>query len=336
MRPVQVVEDETVVEYPVNQALLTENYTRRAEAFLEEAHRRNKPFFLYFAHAMPHKPLAASPDFWTPDTPDDLYLDVIRELDASVGRVLDRVRDLGIEEETLVIFLSDNGPSWGGDTGGLRGRKSYTWEGGLRVPFIAWQPGVIPAGMESAEPAAVIDLFPTLIQQAGLMARGGKPLDGKNIWALMTRKGAPSPHEALFSMKGNRIMTVASGPWRLHLERPGTWESEGRDRDPQDDPRRPDGITIFAQWEQASTYPGVANPNASRPRPMMLFNVVEDPAEQVDVSSRYPEVVEKLKALYEAEKETAVPMEPVRGKGLMYIHGGDFEYRPFANPMVPR
>ena len=95
---------------------------------------------------MPHKPLAASPEFWTPKTPDDLYQDVIRELDASVGRVLGKIRELGIEEQTLVLFLSDNGPWYGGDTGGLRGKKGWTWEGGLRVPFIAWLPGLIPPG----------------------------------------------------------------------------------------------------------------------------------------------------------------------------------------------
>ena len=135
MRPVQIVHNDRVAAYPVVQAHLTRDYTNAATKFIEQ--NRGRPFFLYLAHAMPHKPLAASEEFYTPDTPDDLYADVINELDWSVGRVLAKVRDLGLDENTLVVFTSDNGPWYGGSTGGLRGMKASTFDGGVRVPLIA-------------------------------------------------------------------------------------------------------------------------------------------------------------------------------------------------------
>ncbi|MBD3266849.1 sulfatase-like hydrolase/transferase, partial [bacterium] len=109
MRPVQLVENEEVVEYPVIQPTLTKRYTERALNFIERSHEEEKPFFLYLPHAMPHKPLAASLDFYTPETKDDLYADVIRELDWSVGQILDKIKELNIDEDTFVMFLSDNG-----------------------------------------------------------------------------------------------------------------------------------------------------------------------------------------------------------------------------------
>ena len=149
MFPVQLVRNEEVVEYPVVQATLTRRYTDLALRFIEN--HQDRPFFLYLAHAMPHKPLAASDDFYTPESREDLYADVIAELDHSVGRILQRLDDLDLSEDTLVIFTSDNGPWYGGSTGGLRGMKGKTWEGGLRVPLIARLPGVIPP--ESSTPS---------------------------------------------------------------------------------------------------------------------------------------------------------------------------------------
>ena len=163
MFPVQLVRNEEVVEYPVVQASLTRRYTDLALHFMET--HRDRPFFVYLAHAMPHKPLAASDDFYTPESREDLYADVIAELDHSVGRILERLDDLGLSEETLVIFTSDNGPWYGGSTGGLRGMKGKTWEGGLRVPLIARGPGV-PEGKTVAEPVSTLDIGPTILDYA--------------------------------------------------------------------------------------------------------------------------------------------------------------------------
>ncbi len=164
MRPVQLVENEKVVEYPVPQATLTKRYTERAIDFIRRARKKKKPFFLYLPHAMPHKPLAASKEFYTPDTPDDLYADVVRELDWSVGQILNEVKKQGIEKNTFVIFTSDNGPNYGGSTGGLRGKKARTWEGGLRVPMIARWPGRIPKRGTNKTIAGTIDSFPTFLK----------------------------------------------------------------------------------------------------------------------------------------------------------------------------
>lgn len=332
MRPVQLIEQDEVVEYPVVQSSLTERYTRRAIDFIERAQARKRPFFLYLPHAMPHKPLAASEAFWTPETPGDLYEDVLRELDASTGRIVARLEELGIAEHTLLLFLSDNGAYYGGSTGGLRGRKGTTWEGGLRVPFIAWQPGTIPAGISSRELAGVIDLFPTVLKQFGLKNPGTKALDGRDIWPLLTQKGTPSPHEAIYSMRGERLCTVASGPWRLHVRTPGSSPTEGAPRDPHADPRGPDGVTIIAPWEQAAAYPGVIG--GDEPRPMMLFNVIDDPAEQHDVSADHPEVVESLLARFRAEEVTVVEWVRVPSEPLHHVRGGDFSYA-FETP-IPR
>src|SRR5690606_18103812 len=132
MRPVELLDGEQVIEYPVVQATLTRRYTTRAVDFL----RRNaaKPFFFYFAHAMPHKPLATTEQFYQ-KIGAGLDGDVMTDLDASVGEVLATLEELGLDERTLVMFISDNGPWYGGSSGGLRAMKGGSWEGGYRVPF---------------------------------------------------------------------------------------------------------------------------------------------------------------------------------------------------------
>jgi uncharacterized sulfatase len=324
MRPVQLVENEEVVEYPVVQATLTKRYTQRAIDFIERSARRKRPFFLYLPHAMPHKPLAASEDFYTPDTPDDLYADVIRELDWSVGQILDKLKQLGLDRNTLVLFTSDNGPWYGGSTGGLRGMKGKTWEGGLRVPMIARWPGKIPAGLVNSSVAGTIDVFPTILKAAGLDAPSDRIIDGKDILPLLTSAHAGSPHDALIGMQGTNVMTVRSGKWRLHVRSPGGVPKRGED---WVDPRGPDGVTILAPYEQArpSAYPGVMGGDG--PENMMLFDIETDPAEQRDVSKKHPEVVERLKSIYE-KIVAQVPefARPRRYKQLRRIKGGDLEY----------
>ncbi|MBX3437854.1 MAG: sulfatase, partial [Planctomycetaceae bacterium] len=219
MYPVQLVENESVVEYPVVQASLTKRYMERALQFIEE--HAQEPFFIYLPHAMPHKPLAVSDDYYTPDTPEDLYADVISELDAAVGRVLARLDELNLAERTLVLFTSDNGPWYGGSTGGLRGMKGRTWEGGLRVPFIARMPGTIPAGIVNRSPAATIDVLPTVCHLAGVSLPEDRTIDGRDILPLLKDAAAPSPHEAIYGMQGTRLATIRSGPWKLHVHSPG-------------------------------------------------------------------------------------------------------------------
>ncbi len=329
MRPVQLVENERVAKYPVIQADLTREYTDRAIGFIER--NRSRPFFLYLAHAMPHKPLAASERFYSYETPDDLYSDVIRELDYECGRLLDSIAKLGLEDDTLVIFASDNGPYFGGSTGGLRGMKASSWEGGIRVPMIARWPGRIPAGRVCREMAGVIDVFPTLCGLAGAPLPAGREIDGRDIFPLMSREGAKTPHEALFSMSGPNLVAVRSGKWKLAVRRP----AGGPQRlDPEAaakwvDPRGPDGVTLIAPFEQPrpDRYPGVHG--GAAPKEMMLFDLEADPAEQQDVSGLHPEVVARLKKLFDDMDAQAPRIERSEGHGaggIRRLQGGELRY----------
>ena len=176
--------------------------------------RRNqaKPFFLYLPHAMPHKPLAAS-DAFRGKSGGGLYGDAVPELDWGVGQVLAKLKELKLDESTLVMFASDNGPWYGGSTGGLRGMKGTSWEGGLRVPLHRPLPGVIPAGRTSDEPAIMPDLFAT----ACAFARVKSPehtIDGRDLMPLFTTE-AKGPHEFMFSTRQDKVATVRSGQWKL-------------------------------------------------------------------------------------------------------------------------
>jgi uncharacterized sulfatase len=325
MRPVQIVHNERVVEYPVIQAHLTRKYTDKALEFIRN--HRNRPFFLYLAHAMPHKPLAASEEFYTPETPGDLYADVIRELDHSVGRVLAALRELGLEENTLVVFTSDNGPWFGGSTGGLRGMKATTWDGGIRVPFIARWPGRIPAGRTVREIAGIIDIFPTLLKLAGAPLPGDRVIDGKDIFPLMTGAASTSPHEALFAMSGARLAIVRSGRWKLHVRSPGKETRYMKDPSGWVDPRGPDGVTLIAQYEQAkpNQYPGLLT--GDPPREMMLFDMEQDPGEQHDVAAQHPDVVQRLKAMFDKMNDAVPAPPPARpGRGIRRLTGGQLRY----------
>ena len=296
MRPVQVIDGEEIVEYPVLQATLTQRYTNRSLEFIER--NQDRPFFLYLAHAMPHKPLAASEEFYK-KTETGLYGDVIAELDWSVGKILGKLKELNLDEKTLVIFTSDNGPWYGGSTGGLRGMKPQAWEGGIRVPMIARWPGRIPPRLTSSVPAGLIDLMPTILGASGVALASGHEMDGENILPLMTGAG-PIPERPLFSMRGARqgpptLMTVRLGKWKLHVN-PPRFIKRGPD---YRDPWAPDGVTVIAPCEQPLTesHPGVTTGVA--PSEMMLFDLATDPAEQKNVANDHPQVVLRLKAHFD-------------------------------------
>jgi uncharacterized sulfatase len=326
MRPVQLVENETVVDYPVVQAHLTRRYTEASIEFMHKAVAARQPFFLYLAHAMPHKPLAASEDYYTPDTPDDLYQDVIRELDWSVGQIQKTLRALDIDRDTLLIFMSDNGATYGGDNGGLRGKKATSWDGGLRVPFIASWPGHIPAGIVNANLAASVDLFPTILKAAGLSCPADRIIDGKDLWPLLTSEKTPSAHEFVITMHNERLMTIHAGPWKLHVKAQKNYTPPG-DLSTWKDRRGPDGVTLIAPFEQATpaSYPGLttgADTNAGT-----LFNVIKDPGEQTDVSAQYPEVVQRLKRYAEKILEEMPALErPEPAHPFKRVKGGRLDF----------
>ena len=181
-----------------------------------------------------------------------------------MGQVLEKIQELGLDRQTLVIFLSDNGPWFGGSTGGLRGMKAQTWEGGIRVPFIARWPGHIPEGHERDAVAGSIDVFPTVLQAAGLPLPDGPEIDGRDLMPVLT-SDAPSPHEAVYAMSGKDLRTVRSGRWKLHVRppnRPGYMDVE--DPESWDDPRGPDGVTILGPYEQPTPASTPASTPATR------------------------------------------------------------------------
>ncbi|MCH9654536.1 MAG: sulfatase-like hydrolase/transferase [Planctomycetes bacterium] len=301
MRPVNLIKGEKVLEYPAIQANLTQRYTNRAIEFIRE--NQKQPFFLYLPHAMPHKPLAASEAFYK-KSGAGLYGDVIAELDWSVGEIFKTLKELSLDENTFVIFTSDNGPWFGGHTAGLSGMKSTSWEGGLRVPMIARWPGKIPPQQVIDTVSGSIDIFPTILNQADIKLPTDRVIDGKDLFPVLT-ENADSQHEALYSMKGNSLFTVRSGPWKLHVK-PSPRQllaNQGKD---WIDPRGPDGVTIIAPYEQAmpDQPPGLIK--GDQPVAMMLFNLKNDPAEQHNVAKQNPEVVARLKKLYD-KMDSQVP-----------------------------
>ena len=309
MRPVQVLEGTQVVEYPVVQATLTRRYTERALSFIERS--KTKPFFLYLAEAMPHKPLAASDAFYK-KSGAGLYGDAVAELDWSVGQVLAKLKELDLDENTLVMFTSDNGATFGGSTGGLRGMKGSTYEGGYRVPMIARWPGRIPAGHTSAEPAVMMDLFATTLKVADIAAPAYRVMDGRDILPLLT-SDAKSPHNAIFGHKQSKLGCVRDVRWKLHVLAPGIGlASVFKAGEKYVDPRGPDGVTILAPYEQAqpSEHPGTQTGDA--PKAMQLFDLQNDPNEQHDIAAAHPDEVKRLKAPYDVMNKDVPVIEEVK------------------------
>ena len=218
---VPLMRDDEVIEYPCDQTTLTRRYTQEAVKFIKRNH--DKPFFLYLPHSMPHVPLFASTDFQG-RSDRGLYGDVIEELDWSVGEILKTLKEMGLDERTLVVFTSDNGPWFldngrGGSAGPLRGYKFQSYEGGMRVPCIMRWPGQIPAETRCSEVVGTIDLLPTIATIAQAEMPTDRVIDGKSIWNLMSgQPGARSPHDAFFYCGQTGPEAIRCGKWKLRRQ----------------------------------------------------------------------------------------------------------------------
>jgi arylsulfatase A-like enzyme len=269
--PLPLMEDETVLEAPVDRDLLTKRYTEKALEFIEE--NREKPFFLYLPHAMPgstSEPFA-SPAF-KGKSRNGPWGDSVEELDGSTGQILDKLVALGLDRQTLVIWTSDNGaPAARGSNGPLHGPGYTTAEGAFRVPTIMWWPGKIPAGAICGELTTTMDLLPTCARLAGAALPPDRAIDGHDIQPLMFGEAdARSPYGAFYYYTQAQLQAVRSGPWKLFLP--------------------------------------VANPirhphfkRGQKPAPL-LFNVVEDTGSTTNVADKHPDVVEQLTALAETAR----------------------------------
>jgi arylsulfatase A-like enzyme len=216
----------------VDQSQLIRHYTDRALAFLESAAHDEQPFFLYIAHNAPHVPLYPSADF-AGRSQRGTFGDVVEELDASVGEVIAKVRELGLERETLTIFTSDNGPwlamrDWGGRAGDLRGGKTSTFEGGHRVPALAHWPGRIPGGTETRDVANMMDWLPTLAELAGADLPDDRTIDGRSLVPVLegssAREATPLFYFRLRLPVGDQraqVGAVRDGRWKLKLPQRG-------------------------------------------------------------------------------------------------------------------
>jgi len=213
-----VLRGDMVEKRPAVPAEMTGLYTAEALKFIEA--NRERPFFLYLAHAMPHIPFDASPKF-KGKSQRGLYGDAVEELDDSTGQILDRLRTLGLAEKTLVIFTSDNGPERNtpGSAATLSGTKHTVYEGGLRVPCIAWWPGKVPAGRVCDDFITALDVLPTFARLAGTTPPAN--LDGfDQLDVLLGRPGAKSPRTTLYSLYGfkqRRLESMRKDHWKLHL-----------------------------------------------------------------------------------------------------------------------
>jgi arylsulfatase A-like enzyme len=272
-----LIENEKVVQLMPDQTQLTTWYTEHAVKFIEK--NKDKPFFLYLPHSMPHVPLFVS-DKFKGKTKQGTYGDVIEEIDWSVGQALDTLKRLGLDRETLVIFTSDNGPwlSYGnnaGSAGPLREGKGTSFDGGQREPFVARWPGKIPAGAVNSEPAMTIDLLPTIARLAGAEVPKDRIIDGLDIWPLLAgERGARSPHDALYFYWGKELHAVRSGKWKLHLPHP------------------------YQHLESAG---GGGKPGryVRRELELSLFDLEKDVGETTNVAAKNPDVVKQLMAFVE-------------------------------------
>ncbi len=215
--PLPLMRDEEVIQQQPDQAALTERYMEEAVRFMRA--NRDRPFFLYFAHMYVHVPLYA-PERFLEQSRNGKYGATVEHIDWCMAALFDELKRLGLDDNTLVIFTSDNGgvPNYGGSNAPLRGKKGTRWEGGFRVPCIMRWPGRIPAGSVCPEVATAMDFLPTLAGLAGRQPPQDRIIDGKDILSLMTDPGnAKSPYDAFYYGQGGGLSAVRVGDWKLHM-----------------------------------------------------------------------------------------------------------------------
>ncbi len=263
-------EMDKLIERPTDLSTLTKKYTAKAITFIEQ--NKNKPFFLYFPHTYPHVPLAASDDFKDKGL-RGLYGDVVEELDWSVGQIFDTLKKLKLDQNTFVIFTSDNGP-WltrkldGGSAGLFKDGKGSTWEGGMREPCIARWPDKIKAGSFNTDLSCTMDIFATCLDLAGVPVPTDRQMDCVSMKSTLFGTGKGT-RNVMFFYRGDRLMAVRKGPWKAHFITQGGYKNDAQEHNPP-----------------------------------LLFNVETDPSEQFDMADKHPEIIEDIKLEVQRHKQT--------------------------------
>ena len=252
-----------VESYKVKQQYITKTYTKEAQKFITK--NKDNSFFLYIAHSMPHVPLYASEEF-IGTSKRGLYGDVVQELDWSVGQILKSLREHGILENTLIVFSSDNGP-WlamkedGGSAGDLREGKTFTFDGGMKVPTVAMWKNRIPQGIINTEVASQMDWFPTIANITGSSIPKGLVIDGLDISKVLTDKGNRKNSDLLF-LDGKQLQGYRSGQWKVKLPYKGFRGNK---------------------WKQFV-----------KAHDTLLFNLNTDPGEKNNLFEKYPEKAKEI------------------------------------------
>lgn len=272
---VPLMRNQDVIERPADQTTLARRYTDEAIAFIKA--NRDRPFFLYLAHSKPHVPLFRSKEFEGKSL-RGLYGDVIEEIDWNAGRVLETLRELELDRDTLVVFTSDNGP-WasydeeGGSAGLLRGAKGGTFEGGMRVPAIFWWPGTIRSAVVT-DIGSTLDLLPTFAKLAGVESPTDRVLDGYDLGPVL-RGSARSPRQTMFYYRGTTLYALRHGPFKAH----------------------------FVTKSEYGSDPAVAH------QPPLLYNLDQDPSEKFDVANKHADVIAEIQRIADEHKKTVKPVE---------------------------
>lgn len=258
---VPLMRNEEIIERPADQTTITKRYTEESQKFIRE--NKNKPFFLYLAHSLPHVPLFASGDF-IGTSERGLYGDVIEEIDWSVGEILKTLKEEGLEKNTYVVFTSDNGPwaifnEMAGESGHLFGSKGTSYEGGVRVPTIIWGPGNVEPGVVS-KIGSTLDILPTFSKLAGVEIPVDRVIDGYDLTGILKGENI-NPRKEMFYYHDDILFAVRKNEYKLIFYK-----------------NNPNG------------YPH----NVEKLDKPSLFNLSHDPGEKYDISEKFPEKVKEL------------------------------------------
>lgn len=262
LSPLPLMANAQTVEQQATQETLTSRFTGQAVNYINNA--GGSPFFMYLAYTAPHVPLAVTGPFKGKSGMGS-YGDVVAELDWGVGQVLAALKAQNIDNNTLVMFASDNGPWYQGSPGKLRGRKGETYEGGVREPFLARWPGRIPSGQTTSAVATMMDIFPTVagLTGAGLPAQ----MDGVDIFPLLSGRVTSVDHDTFFYFDAWNLQCARLGNWKLHV----------------------------ARYNSPPWLPDPPGGRFNLPLTPELYNVQTDPEESYDVASEHPDIVADIR-----------------------------------------